>query len=68
MSTPKTPRIQIGTAKRQLYAADDALLSENLIIITPAEYTEFLKHLNRTAAPSERLQKTMQVASPWDRK
>jgi uncharacterized protein (DUF1778 family) len=51
-----------------LCAVDDVLLKRNLIITSPAKYAEFLMHLNRHAAPSERLQKTMQTVSPWDGK
>ncbi|MHA4868599.1 type II toxin-antitoxin system TacA family antitoxin [Duganella sp. PWIR1] len=46
-------------------AAADVLLDQNLIITTSAKYTEFLLRLDRPPASNERLQKTMQMPTPW---
>ncbi len=49
-------------------SADEVLLNQNLVVTTPSTYAEFLKRLDAPAQPSERLQKTMQIATPWARK
>lgn len=49
-------------------AADEVLLNQNLILTSPGKYAEFLKHLDRPPSPNERLQKTMQIATPWGKK
>ncbi|MBV2234283.1 MAG: DUF1778 domain-containing protein [Sterolibacterium sp.] len=50
-------------------AAEEALLEQALIQVSPEAYTEFLARLDRPAAPNTpntRLQKTLQTPAPWD--
>ena len=48
-------------------AAEDALLDQALIQVSPEAYAEFVARLDRPAAPNARLQKTLQTPAPWDR-
>jgi uncharacterized protein (DUF1778 family) len=48
-------------------AAEEALLDQALIRVSPEAYAEFLARLDRPATPNARLQKTLQTPAPWDR-
>ncbi len=48
-------------------AAEDALLDQALIRVSPEAYAEFVARLDRPAAPNVRLLKTLQTPAPWDR-
>lgn len=47
-------------------AAEEALLDQALLVVSPKAYTEFLTRLERAPAPNARLQKTLQTAAPWE--
>ncbi|KYC29395.1 conserved protein of unknown function [Sterolibacterium denitrificans] len=47
-------------------AAEEALLDQALIQVSPEAYAEFLARLDRPAAANVRLQKTLQTPAPWD--
>ncbi|WP_027996332.1 DUF1778 domain-containing protein [Simplicispira psychrophila] len=47
-------------------AAEEALLDQALLVVSPEAYAEFLVRLNRPPAPNARLQKTLQTPAPWD--
>ena len=49
-------------------AAEEALLDQVLIAVSPAAYAEFLARLDSAPNPSEQLRKTMQTPAPWDAK
>ncbi|MDX5935515.1 DUF1778 domain-containing protein [Acidithiobacillus thiooxidans] len=46
-------------------AAEDALHEQTVIYASQEAYAEFLAILERPAAPSVRLQKTMRATAPW---
>ena len=46
-------------------AAEDALLDRALMLVSPEAYKDFLKRLDRTPKPNERLQRTMRSKPPW---
>lgn len=48
-------------------AAEEALLDQALLLVSPEAYAEFVARLDRTPAPNVRLQKTLQTPAPWDR-
>ena len=48
-------------------AAEEALLDQALIRVSPEAYAEFVARLDRPAAPNAGLQKTLQRPAPWDR-
>lgn len=47
-------------------AAEETLLDQALICVSPEAYAEFVTRLDRPAAPNPRLQKTLQTLAPWD--
>lgn len=47
-------------------AAEEALLDQALLAVSPEAYTEFLARLDRAPAPNARLRKTLQTPAPWD--
>ena len=49
-------------------AAEEALLDQALLTVTPQAYAAFLKRLDAPARPNERLRKTMQTPAPWDKR
>lgn len=61
----KTRTDFILDAARQ--AAEEALLDQALIRVSPEAYAEFVARLDRPAQPNARLQKTLQTPAPWDR-
>jgi uncharacterized protein (DUF1778 family) len=48
-------------------AAEDALLDQVIISVSPEAYSEFLARLDMPPKPNERLRKTMQTPAPWQR-
>jgi len=48
-------------------AAEDALLDQVIISVSPEAYSEFLARLDMPPKPNERLRKTMQTPPPWER-
>ena len=48
-------------------AAEEALLEQSLILVTPQVYARFLDHLDAPAQPNPRLRKTLHAKQPWVR-
>ena len=46
-------------------AAEEALLDRALMVVSPEAYAKFLKRLDRTAQPGERLRRTMRAKALW---
>tara|TARA_R110001583_G_scaffold180533_1_gene337624 strand:- start:1309 stop:1599 length:291 start_codon:yes stop_codon:yes gene_type:complete len=47
-------------------AAEEAILDQAIISVTPEAYQAFLDQLDLPPKPNERLRKTMQTPAPWD--
>ena len=47
-------------------AAEEAILDQAILSVTPEAYQAFLEQLDRPPKPNERLRKTMQASAPWD--
>ncbi|MGO1502032.1 MAG: DUF1778 domain-containing protein [Marinobacter sp.] len=47
-------------------AAEEAILDQAVISVTPEAYQAFLDQLDLPPKPNERLRKTMQTPAPWD--
>jgi len=48
-------------------AAEDALLDQVILSVSPEAYSQFLARLDMPPQPNERLRKTMQTPPPWER-
>jgi len=48
-------------------AAEEALLDQAVIKITPEAYAAFLERLDAPPQPNERLRKTLRSKAPWDK-
>jgi uncharacterized protein (DUF1778 family) len=48
-------------------AAEDALLDQVIISVSPEVFSQFLAQLDMPTKPNERLRKTMQTPPPWER-
>ena len=48
-------------------AAEEALLDQTLISVSPEAYARFLARLDAPPQPNERLRKTMQATAPWEK-
>ncbi|MBP9217489.1 MAG: DUF1778 domain-containing protein [Sterolibacterium sp.] len=48
-------------------AAEETLLDQILIRVSPEAYAEFMARLDQPATPNSRLQRTLQTPAPWDR-
>lgn len=48
-------------------AAEETLLDQALLVVSPEAYTEFLVRLDRAPLPNPSLQKTLQTPAPWDK-
>ena len=48
-------------------AAEEALLDQAIISVSPQAYAAFLVRLDMSPQPNERLRKTMQTRAPWDK-
>jgi len=49
-------------------AAEEALLDQALLMVSPEAYVEFVACLDRAPLPNARLQKTLQTPAPWDQR
>jgi uncharacterized protein (DUF1778 family) len=47
-------------------AAEDALLDQVIMAVTPQAYAQFLTRLDMPPKASDRLRKTMATPAPWD--
>jgi uncharacterized protein (DUF1778 family) len=47
-------------------AAEEAIMDQAVISVTPEAYQAFLDQLDLPPKPNERLRKTMQAPAPWD--
>ena len=47
-------------------AAEEVLLDQMNITVSPEVYAEFVARLDMPPRPNERLRKTMQTPAPWD--
>ena len=47
-------------------AAEEALLDQRQISVSPKAYAEFLNRLDQPPRPNERMRKTMQSSAPWE--
>ncbi len=47
-------------------AAQDALLDQTLLTVSPEIYAEFVARLDAPPAPSGRLRRTMTAPTPWE--
>jgi uncharacterized protein (DUF1778 family) len=47
-------------------AAEEAILDQAVISVTPEAYQAFLDQLDLPPTPNERLRKTLQTPAPWD--
>ncbi len=48
-------------------AAEEALLSQVVLTVSPEAFAQFLARLDEQPDPNERLRKTMQTPAPWDK-
>ena len=48
-------------------AAEEALLDQAIISVSPQAYAAFLERLDRSPQPNECHRKTMQTRAPWDK-
>ena len=48
-------------------AAEEALLDRTMFLVSPDAYAAFVKRLDETPKPNERLRRTMQTTPPWER-
>jgi uncharacterized protein (DUF1778 family) len=47
-------------------AAEEAIMDQAVISVTPEAYQAFLEQLDLPPKPNERLRKTLQTPAPWD--
>jgi uncharacterized protein (DUF1778 family) len=47
-------------------AAEEALLAQTPMVVSPDAFAAFLVRLDQPPAPNERLRKTMRTPPPWD--
>lgn len=47
-------------------AAEEAIMDQAVISVTPEAYQAFLEQLDMPPTPNERLRKTLQTPAPWD--
>ena len=48
-------------------AAEEALLDQAIMAVNPETYATFLARLDMPPQPNERLRKTMQTPTPWEK-
>jgi len=46
-------------------AAEETILDQAVLSVSPEAYAEFQRRLDAPAQPNDRLRKTMQAAQPW---
>lgn len=49
-------------------AAEETLLDQALMAVSPEAYADFVARLDRAPAPNPRLVETLQTPAPWDRR
>lgn len=47
-------------------AAEDALMDRTMLVVSEDAYAAFLRRLDESPRPNERLRRTMRTAAPWD--
>jgi len=47
-------------------AAEEALLDQVMLSVSPGAYAEFVARLDRNPQPNDRLRKTMTTPAPWE--
>ena len=47
-------------------AAEDALLDRAMLMVSPEAYAAFVKRLDESPRPNQRLRRTMLAPAPWD--
>jgi uncharacterized protein (DUF1778 family) len=47
-------------------AAEEALLDQVMLSVSPEAYAEFVTRLDRSPQPNARLRKTMTTSAPWE--
>lgn len=48
-------------------AAEDALLDQSMLLVSPDAYNAFLARLDKPPKPNARLRATMQTKAPWEK-
>jgi uncharacterized protein (DUF1778 family) len=48
------------------HAAEDALLDQTMLAVSPKAYAEFLARLDAPPQPNERLRRSLKKRAPWD--
>jgi uncharacterized protein (DUF1778 family) len=48
-------------------AAEETLLDQTVLRVSPEVYEEFLARLDAPAQPNERLRRTLRTSVPWER-
>ncbi len=48
-------------------AAEEALLDQTIISVSPAAYADFVARLDMPPQPNARLRKTLKTPAPWDK-
>jgi uncharacterized protein (DUF1778 family) len=64
-SSGKTRTDFILSAARR--AAEEELLDRTIFVVSPSVYSKFLAMLDAPPRPNERLRRTMQATTPWDK-
>ena len=54
----------LDAARRE---AEEALLDQTVIAVSPEAYADFLARLDAPPQPNDRLRRTLQTPAPWDR-
>src|ERR1700722_17437950 len=49
------------------HAAEDALLARTVLVLSPKAYADFLARLDAPAQPSERLRRSLQTPTLWEK-
>jgi len=49
------------------HAAEDALLDRTVFVLSPKAYSDFVARLDAPPQPNERLRRSLQTPSPWDK-
>jgi uncharacterized protein (DUF1778 family) len=62
--TGKTRTDFVLEAARQ--AAEEALLDQTVLTVSPEAYAKFLARLDEAPKPNERLRRTMRTVPPWE--
>jgi uncharacterized protein (DUF1778 family) len=49
------------------HAAEDALLDQTVVALSPKAYADFLARLDAPPQPNERLRRSLETPAPWER-